>query len=225
MMRSSISQQMRLNLVVSSAGIISATRFLAMKKLQEKSVLVIDDDTGMLRALDKVLTGAGAIVTRAQNAGDAVEILTAKKEKFDLVITDLRMPFVTGLTVVYAIHKIYPELPVIVLTAFGSADVRAECFRQGAAAFLEKPLDASELLAAIGRVFVSRNQDPGAGGAARNAAQDLIAQNTETEKDRLSTGLAASGRQDCDRRAGAGAADKRKEQYHGHQSQYCQSPN
>ena len=131
-----------------------------MKKIREKSVLVIDDDTGMLRALDKVLSAAGAVVTRAQNAGDAVEILTARKEKFDLVITDLRMPFVTGLTVVYAIHQIFPGLPVIVLTAFGNADVKAECFRQGAAAFLEKPLDTAQLLDVIGGVFASRESVP-----------------------------------------------------------------
>jgi DNA-binding NtrC family response regulator len=128
-----------------------------MKKLRDKSVLIIDDDTGMLRALDKVLTGAGAVVTRAQCAGDAVEVLTARRQNFDLVITDLRMPFVTGLTVVHAIHQIFPALPVIVLTAFGSTDVKAECFRQGASAFLEKPLDTSELLAAVGKVFPAQN--------------------------------------------------------------------
>ena len=144
-----------------------------MKKIRDKSILIIDDDTGILRALNKVLTSAGAIVTRAQNAGDAVEILTARKEKFDLVITDLRMPFVTGLTVVHAIHEIFPELPVIVLTAFGSADVKAECFNQGAAAFLEKPLDASELLAAIGKVFTSEKNGSGFAGPDPNEADDF----------------------------------------------------
>jgi len=124
-----------------------------MKKLQNKSVLIIDDDPGMLRALDKVLTGAGADVTCAAWAGDAIETLTARRNRVDLVITDLRMPILTGLTVVYAIHEIFPALPVIVLTAFGSADVKSECLRQGAVAFLEKPLDTPQLLAAIEGVF------------------------------------------------------------------------
>ena len=133
-----------------------------MKKLRNKSVLIIDDNPGMLRALDKVLTGEGADVTCAAWAGDAIEILTARRKRVDLVITDLRMPILTGITVVYAIHEIFPGLPVIVLTAFGSADVKSECLRQGAVAFLEKPLDTPQLLTAIEGVFESQK-----GSAAR----------------------------------------------------------
>lgn len=192
-----------------------------IKKIREKSVLIIDDDTGMLRALDKVLTGAGAIVTRAQNAGDAVEILTVRKQKFDLVITDLRMPFVTGLTVVYAIHQIYPGLPVIVLTAFGSADVKAECFRQGAAAFLEKPLDTSELLAAVEKVFASQKTGSGSAGASWDEKSDFIDQKIETEKNRLNARQPIAGRQDGDLRTGAGVVEKKKEQVYGYRPQYC----
>jgi DNA-binding NtrC family response regulator len=121
--------------------------------IRNKSILVVDDDARMLHALEKVLTGHGADVTRSEWAGDAIDILNGRQKKIDLVITDLRMPFVSGLTVVYAIHKIHPQLPVIVLTAFGSPDVEAECIRQGAAAFLEKPLDTTHLLEEIEKVF------------------------------------------------------------------------
>ncbi len=134
---------------------IPMTNQATMKSLRNKSVLIIDDDAGMLCALDKVLTGEGADVACAAWAGDAVEILTERQKRFDLVITDLRMPFLTGITVVYAVHEVFPELPVIVLTAFGSPDVKAECFRQGAAAFLEKPLNTVQLLSAIESVFAS----------------------------------------------------------------------
>lgn len=127
-----------------------------MKKLHDKSVLIVDDDTRMLRALEKVLTGEGATVSVAQWAGDALDFLTARQHQVDLVIADLRMPFVSGMTVVYAIHKIFPDLPILVLTAFGSPDVKVECLRQGAAAFLEKPLNTAELLEEIERVFVSQ---------------------------------------------------------------------
>jgi DNA-binding NtrC family response regulator len=124
-----------------------------MKKLRNKSVLIVDDDPGMLRALEKVLAGEGANVTCAAWAGDAIEILTARRKRVDLVITDLRMPILTGMTVVYAIHEVFPALPVIVLTAFASPDVKTECLRQGAVAFLEKPLDTPQLLTAIEGVF------------------------------------------------------------------------
>ena len=131
-------------------------KYSTMKNIRDKSVLIVDDDARMLRALDKVLTGEGCSVTCANWAGDAIDILTERIKRIDLVITDLRMPFVSGMTAVYAIHKILPELPIIVLTAFGSPDVKAECLRQGATAFLEKPLDTPQLLEVIARIFTSQ---------------------------------------------------------------------
>lgn len=131
-----------------------------MKNIRNKSVLIVDDDARMLRALKKVLTNEGAVITCAEWAGDAIDILTERKKRIDLVITDLRMPFVSGMTAVYAIHKVLPELPIIVLTAFGSPDVKAECLRQGATAFLEKPLDTPQLLDVIEEVFFSPKANP-----------------------------------------------------------------
>lgn len=134
---------------------VFATPIRAMKKLRGKSILVVDDDVRWLRALGKVLADEGATVIDAQWAGEVLDLLTAREIRCDLLITDLRMPFVNGLTVVYSVRKMFPALPVIVLTAFGSADVKAECLRQGAAAFLEKPLDSAALLDAINGVFAS----------------------------------------------------------------------
>jgi len=135
--------------------------------------LIVDDDARMLRALDRVLTNEGAITTCAEWAGDAIDILTERKKRIDLVITDLRMPFVSGMTAVYAIHKILPELPIIVLTAFGSPDVKAECIRQGAAAFLEKPLDTPQLLDVIEEVFASPEARPEPAKPGREKKRDF----------------------------------------------------
>jgi CheY-like chemotaxis protein len=123
------------------------------RDIHNKSVLVVDDDERMLRALDKVLTNEGASVTCSSWAGEAIGILTEKKTRVDLVIIDLCMPFISGLTAVHAIHSHYPKLPIIVLTAFGSPAVKAECLRQGARAFLEKPLESHLLIDAINGVF------------------------------------------------------------------------
>jgi DNA-binding NtrC family response regulator len=128
-----------------------------MKKLRHKSVLVIDDDAGMLRALNKVLACEGAVVTRAQWARDALVILHERERKIDLVITDLQMPFMTGvltgMSIVQTVHEILPTLPIIVLTAFGGAEIKSKCLRLGAAAFLEKPVETSQLLASIEAVW------------------------------------------------------------------------
>jgi DNA-binding NtrC family response regulator len=121
--------------------------------IRDKCILLIDDDTKMLRALKKVLSGEGAIVTCAEWAGDAIELLAQRQTQIDLVITDLRMPLVSGLTVVYAVHQVFPSVPVIVLTAFGGPKLRDACLREGAAAFLEKPLDTAQLLEALERII------------------------------------------------------------------------
>jgi len=125
--------------------------------IADKNILIADDDERLLRALDKVLTSEGARVTPTKWAGDAVDVLMRQETKFDLVIADLQMPFVTGLTLLSSIHRIFPALPVIVLTAFGSPILEAECFREGATAFLEKPLDTAQLLGAVNAVFASSN--------------------------------------------------------------------
>lgn len=125
------------------------------KAICNKCILVIDDDVRMLRALEKVLTSEGAVVKRAEWGGDAVDIMTKMREQIDLVITDLRMPLFSGMTVLYAIHQIFPKLPVIVLTAFGSPEVREESLRQGAVAFLEKPLNSQRLLDVVNRALMS----------------------------------------------------------------------
>lgn len=140
-----------------------------MNNILNKSILIVDDDARMLRALAKVLTGAGARVTCASWAGDAIEVLTGRQRQMDLVITDLRMPLVTGLTVVYAIHEVFPGLPIVVLTALGSPELKAECLRQGASAFLEKPLNTAQLVDVVEKVFARRMAGPEAAEAGPDA--------------------------------------------------------
>ena len=136
--------------------------------MHNKTVLVVDDDEKMLRALDRVLTSEGASVTCASWAGGAIGILTERKARVDVVIIDLCMPFISGLTAVYAIHNHYPKLPIIVLTAYGSPDVRAECLRQGAVAFLEKPLDSQALIDAVRNAFSGQHHGHADSRAGKN---------------------------------------------------------
>jgi DNA-binding NtrC family response regulator len=124
-----------------------------MGKIGNKFVLIIDDDVGMLRALNKVLSGEGCMVASAASAEVAVKFLTNGQQRFDLIITDLRMPAIDGMGILRGVKQVYPEVPVIIITAFGSAEVKAQSMREGAAAFLEKPMDVPQLLATIDRVL------------------------------------------------------------------------
>ena len=127
-------------------------------RIENKSILVIDDDPGMLRALGKVLASEGAVVTSAVWGGDAADHLADPKKRFDLVITDLRMPIVSGGSILLAVKGAFPHLPVIVLSAHGCPEVKAQCREMGAAAFLEKPLDTGQLIQAIHAALSPRTE-------------------------------------------------------------------
>ena len=102
-----------------------------MDELHDKSVLVVDDDPGMLRAMSKVLAGEGMQVTGVSDPVAVVKKLADSEKRFDVVITDLRMPMFSGRGVL-ALASALPELPVIIITAFGGPDVEAQALRLGA---------------------------------------------------------------------------------------------
>jgi DNA-binding response OmpR family regulator len=131
-----------------------------MTDLCNKAVLAIDDDAAMLRALKKVLSDEGYDVTCATAVEDALEILARGEPAIDLVILDLWMPSVTGLTGLYGIQRLFPERQILVLTAFCSSEVKAACLSGGAKAVLEKPLNTSQLLSALRDVVASQKHDP-----------------------------------------------------------------
>lgn len=123
-----------------------------MQRLLNKKILIVDDDERFLRALGKTLRSEGAAVTATQWAVEAIDILS-RPEKMDLVISDLRMPFVNGVMLVRSIRLMSADLPIIVLTAFGSPETMVEAFRQGASVFLEKNLTSTGLITAVEKVL------------------------------------------------------------------------
>jgi DNA-binding NtrC family response regulator len=117
--------------------------------MEQKRILVVDDDQAMLRALDKVLTGEGARVTTAAGVGPALQHLRCKTTPFDIVLTDLRMRDGGGWRILEAVREELPRVPVIVITAFSNPRLQSDCRALGVTAFLEKPLDTQQLLAAL----------------------------------------------------------------------------
>ena len=123
-----------------------------MSDLRNKSVLVVDDDRGMLRAMTRVLSKEGMRVTGVSDPTVVVAKLMESESRFDLVITDLRMPMFSGRGVL-ALPMGTPELPVIIITAFGGPDAEAQALQLGAFAFLEKPVAAAELIDVVKRAL------------------------------------------------------------------------
>ncbi len=126
-----------------------------MDELHDKSVLVVDDDPGMLRAMTKVLASEGMQVTGVSDPVAVVKKLADSEKRFDVVISDLRMPMFSGRGVL-ALAGALPELPVIIITAFGGPDVEAQALSLGAFAFLEKPVAAAQLIEVVKRALYGR---------------------------------------------------------------------
>src|SRR5438128_12538321 len=92
-------------------------------------------------------------VTGVSDPVAVVKKLADSEKRFDVVITDLRMPMFSGRGVL-ALASALPELPVIIITAFGGPDVEAQALRLGAFAFLEKPVAAAQLIEVVKGAFL-----------------------------------------------------------------------
>jgi CheY-like chemotaxis protein len=114
-----------------------------------KRILVVDDDRALLRAVSEVLRHAGANVKSANGVVEGVALLAAKDAAFDAVLTDLRMPVTSGKSILGLMKTTYPDVPVLVMSAFWTKELKDECARLGADKFIDKPLTAPQLLMSV----------------------------------------------------------------------------
>lgn len=114
-------------------------------------ILVVDDSANTLEVLQRNLASAGYHVFTAPGATEAIEILNAAE--LDLVITDLKMPKVSGLDLVRHIRENFKKTEVMIITGYPSVQGAVEAVKTGAEEFLAKPFTDAELLSAVGRVL------------------------------------------------------------------------
>jgi DNA-binding NtrC family response regulator len=110
-------------------------------------ILIIEDDREMRSLLEDFLKDEGYKTDSANNGSEAFGKLA--REPFDLVITDIRMPGLSGFDVLSAVKKFQLELPVIVITAFGGEEVYRRSMARGAEGYLEKPIHFHKLKSLI----------------------------------------------------------------------------
>ncbi|MDB4477181.1 sigma-54 dependent transcriptional regulator [Rhodopirellula sp.] len=119
------------------------------------NVLVVDDDKAMCELIDTTLTMKGYSTTWCQSATEANDLL--HDIEFDVVLTDIRMPGTTGLQLCQQISSTRPDIPVIVMTAFGTLDTAVATIRSGAYDFLTKPVELELLTLTIARAVERRH--------------------------------------------------------------------
>jgi len=106
-------------------------------------ILIVDDDESFLSVLESVLLEEKHDVTTAHNGLEAIE--NCRKQKFDLVISDLMMPGAGGMEVLAECRKLYPDILVILITGFASLETAVEAIRRGAYDYITKPFKLDEL--------------------------------------------------------------------------------
>jgi two-component system chemotaxis response regulator CheY len=116
-------------------------------------ILAVDDSAAMRQMVGITLAGAGHQVEQAIDGCQALEI--AEKQKFDLVITDVNMPNMDGITLVRELRTLaaYKFTPMLVLTTEASPDKKMQGKQAGATGWLVKPFNPEKLLATIAKVL------------------------------------------------------------------------
>lgn len=110
----------------------------------ENTILIIDDESNLRYTLSLILQRAGYQVTAAASTREARQFL--QTGPFDLVFLDLKMPEEDGMSFLPDIRKLYPEMPVIILTAHATLSSAIEAVRLGARDYILKPIDPEEIL-------------------------------------------------------------------------------
>ncbi|MBN8718774.1 response regulator [Hydrobacter penzbergensis] len=118
------------------------------------NILIADDDEVMLQIIRSVLSrGKGFQLFIARNGKEAIQI--KEKNKIDLVITDLMMPYANGFEVISAFRR-DPEtagVPVVIVSSIGNEEAVIEGFKLGADDFIQKPIQVGEFMSRINRLL------------------------------------------------------------------------
>jgi CheY-like chemotaxis protein len=119
-------------------------------------VLLVDDEESLRILWGRMIESLGCSVTRAADAESALKWFQADPMKVDLVITDLNMPGISGLELSETIHRVRPELPILLSTGFQNECDSDELHAAGVCGLLKKPLERSELAFEIEKAFSGR---------------------------------------------------------------------
>jgi DNA-binding NtrC family response regulator len=123
--------------------------------MEAKTILIVDDEFSIRESLEKVLSKAGYNTFTASSGNEALAWL--KKQKGDVVLTDLKMPDGDGVELLKNIKKNFPEIEVILLTGYGTIEIAVEAMRDGAYDFITKPPKKAIILNAVERALEKQN--------------------------------------------------------------------
>ena len=110
----------------------------------EKKVLIVDDEFNSRTLLAQLFQEDGYSADTAENGSVALKIL--ENTTFDILITDIRMPIIDGIELFHRVKELYPHMPVILFTAYGTIEAAVMALKEGVFHYLEKPVNFDLLI-------------------------------------------------------------------------------
>jgi len=124
-----------------------------MSEEHRKTILVVDDEPDIRLVMEDLLMDEYNVLT-ASDGMEALEIIAENQDKIDLVITDIKMPRMDGMNLLKEIKTRYPEIGVMMLSAYGDTRTAEKAIKKGACDYIPKPLpEFDELDTTIARYF------------------------------------------------------------------------
>jgi len=119
-------------------------------------ILVVDDEDIVRTSCSRTLSPEGYEVRLAKNGVEGLKM--ASEERFDLVLTDLKMPDMDGIEVLRIIKEKWPETAVIIVTGYQTVDTAVKAIKLGAYDYIEKPFTPDALIAAVAEAMANRQK-------------------------------------------------------------------
>ena len=115
------------------------------------SILIVDDEEMMRTLLNRILSQEGYKIRSAEDGVVALEVL--KAEKFDIIISDMKMPRMNGFELLKIVKKEYPQIGVIIMTAYGDTYTVKDALLLGADEYITKPFKSYEISLVVERAY------------------------------------------------------------------------
>jgi two-component system, NtrC family, response regulator AtoC len=143
------------------------------------NVLLVDDDRAVAKVLGALLSQAGLTVHTVHSGAEALGLL--RRMPIDVVVSDVRMPGMSGLELLTEVTRLCPEVPVVLMTAHGTVPMAVEAMRAGAADFVLKPFDRQEILFTLHKALLRAQGEPPPAGLRTGAFVGRSAAMAEVE--------------------------------------------
>jgi DNA-binding NtrC family response regulator len=123
-------------------------------------LLLVDDEESISWALHRLALDEGHLAVAASSAEEAIGF--AERQPFDLIMLDVRLPGIDGLSAMHRLKLLQPQVPIVVMTAFGNLSTAVEAIRNGAFDYISKPFDVEQALSVIRRALAPQSVPPAA---------------------------------------------------------------